>query len=236
MCRQGQAPGTVNSEVAGYVKDFPGLFTGLGSIFLGMDEEYVRKKIKEVDDLGLKGFKFWPAGQHFNPAESENFKLVCEYCEKTRKIITVHTGCLPGVGEIPELSLECNPLLLEPAARDYDIQIVLMHFGYYSANFPGIWFDEALELCKKYENCWGEISPNPNILTDDFLVQKIRNTMGGMDRVLFGSDYLRYLEPSINMVRNSPYLTDDEKAAVFGLNAQRLLKWAGVTVPNLKRA
>ncbi len=86
-----------------------------------------------------------------------------------------------------------------------------------------------MKLGEKYENVWGEISPNPNILTDEMLVKWIRKTMG-MERVLFGSDYLQYLEPSIEMVRKSQFLSESEKEAVFYSNAERLLEWAGVKV------
>lgn len=211
--------GTTNEEVADCVEKYPGKFTGFGSVDLAKDEEYVRNKLRDFDRLPLKGFKFHPQSQFFNPSDSENFRIIAEYCERTRKIIMVHTGCMPGFWEIPELSEEANPKYLEPIARDYDVQVIVAHFGYYSQLMPGIWFKEALELGEKYDNVWGEISPNPNILTDETLVKWIRKTMG-MQRVLFGSDYLQYLEPSIELVKNSPFLAENEKAAVFGLNAE----------------
>lgn len=221
--------GTTNEELADCIRIYPGKFTGFGSVNLCKDEEYVRNKLKDFDRLPLKGFKFHPQSQFFNPADSENFRIIAEYCEKTKKIIMVHTGCMPGIWEVPELSEEANPKYLEPVARDFDIQIIVAHFGYYSQMMPGIWFEEALKLGEKYENVWGEISPNPNILTDEMLVKWIRKTMG-MERVLFGSDYLQYLEPSIEMVRKSQFLSESEKEAVFYSNAERLLEWAGVKV------
>ncbi len=210
-----------NKELASYINTHPDKFLGLGSINLCKDEEYVKNKLREIEDLKLAGAKFWPQLQFFDPANCDNFRIVCERFQKTKKVIMVHTGTCPGPWEIPELSEDANPQKLEPVLREYDVQIILAHFGYYSATCPGIWFREALELGKKYDNVWFDISAVAYILRDIRIIEKIR-TYVGFDRVLFGSDYLEYVKPSIDIIVNSPYLKEDEKELIFGLNAIRL--------------
>ncbi len=212
-----------NVELANIVKQHPGRFLGLGSINLCKSEEYVRDKLREIDELSLAGAKFWPQLQFFNPAESENYRIVCEHFQKKGKIIMMHTGTCPGPWEIPELSEDANPKLLEPVLRDYDVQVIIAHFGYYSATCPGIWFKEALELGRKYANVWFDISAVAYILREEKIVEAIRNNVG-FDKVLFGSDYIEYVKPSIDIIINNPHLKENEKERILGLNAVELFK------------
>ncbi|MEM3785941.1 MAG: amidohydrolase family protein [Nitrososphaeria archaeon] len=210
-----------NSEIAGYVRHYPQRFIGMGSIDLSKSSEYVDNKIKEIIKLGLAGAKFWPQLQFFNPATSENFRLVAERFSKAHKIIMVHTGTAPGPWEIPELSEYARPSHLELVAQEFDVPILVAHFGYYSATVPGIWFKEALELGKKHNNIYFDVSAVTYILNNEKYVKLIREYVG-FDRVLFGSDYLEYLETSIKMIYNSHLLRYEEKEKILGLNALEL--------------
>jgi len=210
-----------NRELASYVSTYPNKFIGLGSINLSKDSEYVKNKLRELDELGLAGAKFWPQLQFFNPADSENFRIVCEHFQRVKKVIMVHTGTAPGPWEIPELSEYANPKNLEPILKEYDVPIILAHFGYYSATCPGIWFQEALELGKKHTNVWFDVSAVTYILSNEKLVERIRRYVG-FERVLFGSDYLEYVKPSIDIILTSPYLKEEERRLILGLNAIKL--------------
>ncbi|MFB3890278.1 MAG: amidohydrolase family protein [Candidatus Bathyarchaeia archaeon] len=214
---------TTNKEIADLVESHPGRFVGLGAINLSKDEEYVRGKLKEVESLELKGLKLHPIAYFFNPADSENLRIVCENFEKNGKILLFHTGCSPGYGEIPEVAVDANPKYLEQIAEEYNVPIVLAHSGFYSAEFPGIWFEEALELGRKHSNVSLEVSAVAFILDNEKLVGKVREAVG-MDRVILGSDYLEYMKISVDIVKNSPYLTSDEKKNILGFNAARILK------------
>ncbi|MEM4488972.1 MAG: amidohydrolase family protein [Ignisphaera sp.] len=212
---------TTNSEIAEYVGRHPQRFIGMGSIDLSKGSDYVENKIKEIIGLGLAGAKFWPQLQFFNPATSENFRLVAERFSKAHKIIMVHTGTCPGPWEIPELSEYARPSYLEPIAREFEVPIIVAHFGYYSATVPGIWFKEALELGKKYDNVYFDVSAVTYILDNEKYVKLIREYVS-FDRVLFGSDYLEYLETSIRIINNSRLLKYEEKEKILGLNALEL--------------
>ncbi len=67
----------------------------------------------------------------------------------------------------------------------------------------------------------------PYVVTYRKLVDKVRRTVG-FDRVLFGSDYpsvgggVVSIESMIAEVKDSNYLTEEEKANVLGLNAIKL--------------
>lgn len=156
---------TTNSEVAECLREYPNRFIGLGSINLTRGEDYVRDRLREVDDLGLMGIKLHPQNQFFNPSDSETLKVVCDHFESVRKMIMFHTGCMPGIWEIPELSEYANPKYLEPVAQGYTFPIVLAHFGSYSTLRPGIWFREAVDLGARYGNVWFDISAVPYVVT-----------------------------------------------------------------------
>jgi len=214
---------TTNQEVAEVVKMHPDRFVGFGSINLCKDEEYVKAKLREVDELNLRGLKLIAPLQFFNPANSENIRIVYEHFKKRRKIIMCHSGTCPGPWEIPELAEDANPKYLEPIVGEYDVPTVIAHFGYYSSLVPGIWFSEALKLGKKYANVWFDISAVAYIMGNEKIVGRIRSEVG-MDRVLFGSDYLEYMGISVDSVRKSPYLKEDEKNSILGGNAAKLLQ------------
>ena len=87
--------------------------------------------------------------------------------------------------------------------------------------------DEALELGKENENVWFDIAAVPYVVTHRKLVNKVRRTVG-LDQVLFGSDYPAVgggevsIESMVAEVKDSNYLTEEEKAKVLGLNAVKL--------------
>jgi len=218
---------TENEQVAGFVERHPGRFVGFGSIDLSKSQSYVEEKIKEIDRLNLKGIKLIPTLQFFNPVKvNKNMQKLFEYCEKKRKVVTIHTGCDPYVWEEPHFSQDANPKYLKPIVQDFEtVQVIVAHVGCYSARSPGIWLDEALELGKENENVWFDIAAVPYVITHEKFVDKIRRTVG-LDRVLFGSDYPAVsgasIESMIAEVKSSDHLTDEEKDRILGLNAVRL--------------
>ncbi|MFX0080067.1 MAG: amidohydrolase family protein, partial [Candidatus Hermodarchaeota archaeon] len=187
---------TENEQVADFMRSHPDRFVGFGSINLSRNEAYVEEKIKEIDRLNLKGIKLIPTLQFFKPVKADkNIQMLFEYCERKGKIITYHTGCDPYIWEEPHFSQDANPKYLKSIVQDYrSVPVILAHMGCYSSRSPGIWFDEALELGKEYENVWFDIAAVPYVVTREKFVDKIRETVG-FDRVLFGSDY-----PAVNGV------------------------------------
>ena len=215
-----------NLDIAELVRKHPDKFIGFGSVNPNKDEEYVRTKLREIDELGLKGIKMLPTVQMFNPQDNENFEMICEHCEKNRKIILYHTGCDPGPWEIPELSEDANPKYLEPVLERYKPSIILAHTGSYSSRQPGIWFEEALSLGKKFGNVFFDSSAVGWLIYRDKVIKRIREDVG-LERLLYGSDYPVVLRSGmkyeVELIKNCKYLTEEEKDRILGLNAAGLL-------------
>jgi len=218
-----------NQDVADWVEDYPDKLFGFGSVNPSKNREYVEENLEEVGRLKMRGFKFLPFSQFFNPAENENMNLVCEYCLRTGAIILSHSGCGAGPFEIPEMSEDAHPGLWEPLLKRFpEVQLVLAHFGAYSELIPGIWFNEVLQLGKKYHNVYADLAAVNWLLDREEAVREIRNTIG-FDRVLFATDYPLPLTSGVSLaylvsrLKANTNLSEEEKRQVLGENATRLL-------------
>lgn len=221
-----------NQDVADWVADYPDTLIGFGSVNLCKGREYVEKKLDHIQRLGMKGIKLLPYSQFFNPAENENVDRLFDYCRKTRSIVLTHSGCAAGAFEIPELSGDSHPSLWEPMLEKYpEVPIVLAHFASYSSNQPGIWFNDALALMKKYPNVYADISAAHYLLADAKTVEEIRQATG-FDQVLFATDYPGPLYYGSNMaqlvknVKGNLLLSLAEQRAILVDNGQKLLELA----------
>jgi predicted TIM-barrel fold metal-dependent hydrolase len=219
-----------NRDVADWVADYPEMLIGFGSVNLSKDREYVQKKLEEIERLNLKGIKLLPYSQFFNPARNENMEMLFQYCRRTASPILTHSGCAAGPFEPVELSQDSRPKFWEPMAKKYpDVPIILAHFGSYSSQYPGIWFDEALELMQSCQNVYADISAVIYLFEDEKKIAKIRDSIG-FDRVLFATDYPGPLFYGLSLagiarqIEASPFFAQEEKAAIMGQNAQRLLR------------
>ena len=220
-------PKVTNQVVAEMVAAHPERLIGLGSVNLGKDGAYVENKLDEIERLGLRGIKLLPFAQFFDPAESQNFLRACAWCERTGSVILIHTGCGAPPWDAAAFSVDANPEKLRPALERYhQVPIILAHLGSYSKDDPGIWFEEALRLGADFPNVWGDLAAVAWLVEQEWRVERIRETIG-FKRILFASDYpavanqvsIRYM---IDLVRENPYLTDEEKLDILGRNAVRL--------------
>jgi predicted TIM-barrel fold metal-dependent hydrolase len=218
-----------NQDVADWVADYPERLIGFGSVNLSKDREYVLRKLERIEALNLRGIKFLPHSQFFNPAQNEHMDLVFEFCRRTGGIILSHSGCGPGPFEIMELSQNSHPALWEPWLKKYpDVPVVLAHFGAYSTEIPGIWLFEAMQLGKKYPNLYADLAAVDWLLDREVVIQEIRKTIG-FNRILFATDYPLPLSSGVSWatlvkgIQANTYLTPKEKRKVLGQNAARLL-------------
>ncbi len=219
-----------NQDVADWVQDYPDILFGFGSINLSKSRAYIQDKLEEMHRLGLKGIKFLPHAQFFNPSDNENLNLVFEYCRQTGTIIMSHTGCGTGPFEIRELSQKSHPGLWESHIEKHpDVTFVLAHLGAFSSEIPGIWLLEALRLGKKHRNVYADLAEVDWLLDHKNVVQEIRKTMG-FDRILFGTDY-PYSKGSLDSwsslvggIQTNTLLSSKEKRKVLGENGIRLLE------------
>lgn len=218
-----------NQDTADWVTDYPETLIGFGSVNLSKDSEYVKAKLKEIEHLKLKGIKLLPYSQFFNPAVNKNMEMLFEYCRRTGSAILSHSGCAAGPFEPVAFSQDSRPELWEPMAKKYpDVPIVLAHFASYSSQKPGIWFSEAVALMETCRNVYADISAAHYLFDDERKIKQIRDTIG-FDRVLFATDYpgpLYYgfsLSSMVRQIKENPFLAQDEKAAILGQNAKKLL-------------
>jgi predicted TIM-barrel fold metal-dependent hydrolase len=137
-----------------------------------------------IEDHGVRGFKFHPTVQGFDPSQPAHFALY-ETLQDAGVIALFHTGQtgigagLPG-GRGLLLGLS-NPMLLDPvAARFPDLQIIMAH--------PSVpWQDEALSVATHKHNTWIDLSGWSPKYFPESLVRAANSYL--KSRVLFGSDF-----------------------------------------------
>lgn len=137
-----------------------------------------------VDDHGVRGFKFHPTVQGFDPSDSAYHPLY-EALQEAGVIALFHTGQtgigagLPG-GRGLRLGLS-NPMLLDGVAADFPgLQIVMAH--------PSVpWQDEAISVATHKHNTWIDLSGWSPKYFPESLVRAANSYL--KKRVLFGSDF-----------------------------------------------
>ncbi len=217
---------TPNEEVREYVERAPERIVGFGSVNPHGGEEYVEEKIGIIKDYGFRGVKLLPTIQFFNPAD-EAFDHLFKRIEREGLVVTIHSGCDPGPWEDPKLSELARPRFIGGLAKRHPgLKIVIAHMGSYSALYPGIWFEEALEVAKKHANVYVDIAA---VFSKSLVKRAVKEL--GEDKVLFGSDYPAIggycdrLNGMVNCVKwaltlNLPL---SAKKKLMGENARRLL-------------
>ena len=178
----GHAPNSIDDIVAGAARN-PDALIAYGSVdplqgAAALDE--LRRQVA----LGVRGFKFHPTLQGFDPSDPAFDPLFGAIAEHGLPIV-VHTG-QTGVGAgVPgglglRLSLS-NPMHLdEVAARHPHLQIVMAH--------PSVpWQDEAISIATHKANVWIDLSGWSPKYFSPALVRATRTYL--KHKVLFGSDF-----------------------------------------------
>ena len=137
-----------------------------------------------IEDGGVRGFKFHPTVQGFDPSD-ERFYPLFEVLQDAGVVALFHTG-QTGIGAGMKggrglrLGLS-NPMLLDGLAADFgDLQIVMAH--------PSVpWQDEAISVATHKHNTWIDLSGWSPKYFPESLVRASGSFL--KSRVLFGSDY-----------------------------------------------
>ncbi len=137
-----------------------------------------------IEDHGVRGFKFHPTVQRFDPSDPVYFPLY-ETLQDAGVVALFHTGQtgigagMPG-GRGLRLGLS-NPMLLDVVAAEHpDLQIIMAH--------PSVpWQDEALSVATHKHNTWIDLSGwSPKY----FPAELVRAASSYLKkRMLFGSDF-----------------------------------------------
>lgn len=135
---------------------------------------------------GIIGIKLHPSFQEFDPSDRGVFP-VYEHAQALGMPILLHTGAATSAFS-DRLS---RPSAVDDVAAAFPSLVMIMAHG------GRLWFEEAAMVMRKYRNVYIDISANvardgsPYVLRR--LLRLVKSYVGGVDRVLFGSDYPVYL-------------------------------------------
>jgi uncharacterized protein len=208
-----------NEEIAEAALANPDIMIAFGSIDPHKGKMGGREARKLVEEYSVKGFKFHPTVQGFEPTDKMAWPIYEVINEFALPAVfhSGHSGIGSGMRCGGSLRLQNNnPMLLEDVAIAFpDMQIVIAH-----PSWP--WQDEAISLAMHKPNIWIDLSGWSPKYFPPQLVQYANSLL--KDRILFGSDY-----PLITPDR---WLADFEEAGfkdavkplILKQNAMRLLK------------
>jgi predicted TIM-barrel fold metal-dependent hydrolase len=137
-----------------------------------------------IEDHGVRGFKFHPTIQGFDPSDPAWFPLYAAL-QDAGVVALFHTGQtgigagMPG-GRGFRLALS-NPMLLDTVAAEFpDLQIIMAH--------PSVpWQDEAISVATHKHNTWIDLSGWSPKYFPPQLVRAANSFL--KKRILFGSDF-----------------------------------------------
>jgi uncharacterized protein len=205
-----------NDWLAGLSEQYPGVLMGFGSVDPHKDD--ARDEMRRAASLGLRGLKFHPTMQRFNPDAAE-FSPLWETAQELGLVCLFHTGTCgiaagtPGAGGTK--IRYSHPGFLDSLAADFPgVTWIAAHFGW-----P--WFMECLAIALHASNVWIELSGwAPRYLPPE-VVREIGRRLNA--QTVFGSDY-----PFISLDRwfaefEELVLSEDARRAILFENASRLL-------------
>ncbi|MBI4259463.1 MAG: amidohydrolase [Actinobacteria bacterium] len=171
-----------NEWLAGLAERYPGTLMGFGSV--DPHDEGALDEMRRAAGLGLKGLKFHPTMQRFDPGD-ERFYPLWGRAEELGLICLFHTGTCgiaagtPGAGGTK--IRYSHPGFLDGVGADFPgLTLVAAHFGW-----P--WFQECLAIALHKSNVWIELSGwAPRYLPPEVVREAGRRLS---ERTLFGSDY-----------------------------------------------
>jgi predicted TIM-barrel fold metal-dependent hydrolase len=173
-----------NEEIAELAHQHSDVAIPFASINPHRGEAGVREARRLIKDFGVKGFKFHPSVQDFNPNDRLAYPLY-EAIAEAKLPALFHTGQTgvgagtPGGGGI-RLKYS-NPMLLDDVAVDFpDMPIILAH-----PSFP--WQEEALAVATHKPQVYIDLSGWSPKYFPPILVQYANTLL--KDKILFGSDY-----------------------------------------------
>lgn len=220
-----------NLKAAELAGKYPQRLIPFGSVNPCRETNSLERGVQEILELDCRGIKLLPYSQFFDPSDCDGIELLAEFCSKNELPILCHSGCAAGIFENPEFSRNSRPMLWDGVLdRHPQLKLILAHFGAYSANYPGIWLGEAVELMRRHATVYADLAAVTALLQNEMLIEHIRREIG-LDRLLFGSDYPMpnyvpggSLKDVVEMIKGMGHLSEKEKAGILGGNACRLLR------------
>jgi uncharacterized protein len=210
-------PRVPNETVAAACRDFPDVFTGLGSVDPHKGDAAVAE-VANIAALGLRGVKFHPSLQAFAPDDPAYWPVFAA-CERHGLLALFHTGTSGiGAGQPGGQGIRLDyarPILLDPVAAAHPgLTVVAAHFGW-----P--WHMELVAMALHKTNVYLDISGwSPKRIPAE-LVRELRGRLSG--QFLWGSDF-PFLTPERCLAELEALdLPEPVLAAVLHENAARIL-------------
>lgn len=215
--QMGHEPNSIDDLVAGCARNSDVLIP-FGSVDPRQGEAALVEARRQADELGVRGFKFHPSVQGFDPSD-EQFRPLWDELERIGLPCIFHTGQngmgagLPG-GRGIKLKFS-NPLLLDEVAADHpNLPIIMAH--------PSVpWQDEANSIATHKANVYIDLSGWSPKYFPESLVRQSNNVLSR--KVLFGTDFpLITAEKWMKAFAELP-LKDEVRPGILKGNAVRLL-------------
>ncbi len=170
-------PGTNYTIDSAMVSKFAGknpFFIPFGSInphYHNIEEEFWKSL-----ELGIRGFKLYPADHSFAPSQKEMVEIY-KYCEERHLPIMFHTG-LTAQRDANEQFI--NPKDFSFIAKTFPkLNLILAHAG------KPHWYDEAIEIIATYPNVYVDTG----LVSPEDLKYLCCHASNITNKILFGSDW-----------------------------------------------
>ena len=215
--QMGHEPNSIDDLVAGCARNNDVLIP-FGSVDPRKGPAALVEARRQAEELGVRGFKFHPSVQGFDPSD-EQFRPLWDELERIGLPCIFHTGQngmgagLPG-GRGIKLKYS-NPLLLDEVAADHpNLPIIMAH--------PSVpWQDEANSIATHKANVYIDLSGWSPRYFPESLVRQSNNVLAR--KVLFGTDFpLITAEKWLKAFAELP-LKDEVRPGILKDNAVRLL-------------
>ena len=211
-------PRVPNETVAAACRDYPDVFTGMGSVDPRKGEAAVAE-VENIAALGLRGVKFHPSMQAFAPDDPQYWPVFAA-CERNGLLALFHTGTSgigarqPG-GQGVRIDL-AHPLKLDPVAAAHpELTVVAAHFGW-----P--WHMDLIAMALHKTNVYIDISGWAPRRVPAEVIRELRGRLSG--QFLWGSDY-PFIAPERCLSELEELdLPDEVMRAVLHDNAARVLR------------
>ena len=182
------------------------------------DSEVRDQMESDLQKLDFKGLKLMISFRN-KDFKDKILQPILEVAQAHNLVVLMHTGWPPPGTRKPVLS-HANPVDMDEYFNSFPrIKFIIAHMG-----FP--FSDAAIALATQYPNIYLDISNltymAPLKLRELLLIAR---DIIGTHKILFGTDGFgpEMIEIAIQQFERVDYLTEKEKANIFGLNAKKLL-------------
>lgn len=213
----GREPNSITDLVAGAARNNDVLIP-FGSVDPRTGTQAVENAKRQAGELGVRGFKFHPSLQAFDPNDEAYYPL-WEALEELGLPTIFHTGQngmgagLPG-GRGIKLR-HSNPILLDDVAADFPgLAIVMAH--------PSVpWQEEAISIATHKSNVHIDLSGWSPKYFPESLIKAGKHLLSS--KLLFGTDFPLITPEKWLRAFDSLSFTDEARQAILKDNAARLL-------------